>query len=227
MHVLILTHIDDPFDPTGVYRFGGGSTFVFDLGLHLVRERHRVTYVCRINDPSKSTHERVGPLCDIYRLPSGPFADIPPADFGAHLEEFTAALKSIIGGIEPVDVIHSHYWTSGVVARELVAAKPARHVHNILSLGRLRQLCGEESRDSDQDRDRGEVRVFKEADLLIACSPAELRDLCTLYPEVPHARIEIIPYGLDLSTFFPRPQHSIDLIRRASRRFTEGASILS
>jgi hypothetical protein len=37
LHILIVTHIDDPFDPTGVYRFGGGSTFVFDLGRYLVR----------------------------------------------------------------------------------------------------------------------------------------------------------------------------------------------
>jgi D-inositol-3-phosphate glycosyltransferase len=224
VHILMLSVIDDPFDPPGGERFGGGHLFVFDLGRYLIRKGHYITYLTRANDPGKSEKEQLGSMCTIHRLRVGPLSDVPPVELGPFVPELTLKSIALLDEIGSFDVIHSHYWLSGIVARELAARRPTHHVHSLLSLGRVRRVAGEESKLGDVERDRGEIRVFTEADRLIACCPAERRDLQTLYPEIPHNHICIVPYGVDCDVFLPRPESSRDYVRRTTRRFAQGAA---
>jgi D-inositol-3-phosphate glycosyltransferase len=223
----MISVIDDPFDPPGGERFGGGHLFVFDLGRFLIRRGHRVTYITRLNDPRKLDKEQLGPMCTVYRLRVGPLSDVPPSELGGFLAEMTSQSLALLDNISSFDAIHSHYWLSGIIAREIAARWPTHHVHSLLSLGRVRKSVGEELRPGDEKRDRDEVRVFNEADRLIACCPAEKKDLQALYPEIRHQRIYIIPYGVDNDVFLPRPESSHDFVRRTARRFTQGATDVS
>ena len=78
MHIIIVSMIDDPFDPPGQHRFGGGQLFLFDLGRYLVRKGNEVTYIVRKNDRSKPDKDQLGQKCKILRLEVGPTEEITP-----------------------------------------------------------------------------------------------------------------------------------------------------
>lgn len=218
MRVLLASLLDDPFDPPGHERIGGGHVFVFDLGRHLVRRGHAVTYLVRRSDPDRSPREQVGPRCRVLRVDAGPLCDVDPTTLASLLAELTDASLAAIGDA-PVDVVHSHYWLSGSVARHLVARRPARHVHSVLSLGRAKVAAGEPAHPSDRVRDAAEVDVFNRADAVIVTCPSERDDLRRLYPEVRGDHVHVIPYGVDPDVFFPRPAPPRSVLHRAAARF--------
>jgi glycosyltransferase involved in cell wall biosynthesis len=214
--VLLLCLTDDPLDPPGWARFGGGHLFVFDLGRYLVRTGWYVDYLTRRNSPVKPLEESLGPCCAITRLAIGPAEDFLPLDLYEHLEEMSAAAVSFVASREPYDVIHSHNWLSGAVARK--AAGQSRHIHSILSLGRVRLELGEEAAPNDPLRDALELEIFRNADTLVTVAPSERDDLRRLYPEIKHDRIAVVPYGVDPDIFNPRPEHPDSLVLRSARR---------
>src|SRR6185436_17565508 len=108
---------DDPLDPPGWERFGGGHLFVFDLGRYLVRLGFHVDYLTRRNSPSKPLHDSLGPLCTLTRLDVGPAADMPPLALHEYLDDLIAAAEIAVRDRVPYNVIHSHNWLSGAVAR--------------------------------------------------------------------------------------------------------------
>ena len=216
--MLLASLLDDPFDPPGYERIGGGHVFVFDLGRHLVRRGHDVTYLVRRSAPDRSPREQVGLRCRVLRVDAGPLRDVDPATLAPFVEELADASIAARGDA-PVDVVHSHYWLSGSVARGLVARRPARHVHSVLSLGRSKAAAGELPHPSDQVRDTTEVEVFNRADVVIVTCPSERDDLRRLYPEVRSDHVHVIPYGVDPDVFFPRPAPPHSVVHRAAARF--------
>ena len=62
MHVIVTSMIDDPFDPPGNERVGGGHVFLFDLGRYLIRRGFQVTYIIRKNSQKKKSLEKLGSL---------------------------------------------------------------------------------------------------------------------------------------------------------------------
>lgn len=227
MRVLVLTLIDDPLDPPGDERIGGGHWFVLDLGMYLVSRGWFVAFLTRCNAPDKALHQDLGPRCTIDRLPIGSPRDSHPNDLLPHLHELIEASARFAVAGEPYDVVHSHYWIAGLAAREVVRRQPMHHVHSILSLGRKRHAAGAEHNAADLVRDAGEVRVFNEADRVVVSCPSELDDLMRLYPEVRRDNVRIIPYGADDNVFFPRPESPGDFVRRTASRIAKGAANVS
>ena len=218
--MLLLCLTDDPLDPPGHERFGGGHMFVFDLGRHLVRAGWMVDYITRRNSPTKPLVEALGPRCTVFRVDVGPPADLHPLELWKYYEDLTSA-TAVIAARSRYTVIHSHNWLSGGVARQLALAG-TRHVHSILSLGRVRLKRGEEASDGDELRDAIEVTVFTSADVLLAVAPSEHDDLRRFYPEVQHDCVAIVPYGVDATIFHPRPEPANPAVRRQAGRFAEG-----
>jgi D-inositol-3-phosphate glycosyltransferase len=218
MRVLLASLLDDPFDPPGYERIGGGHVFVFDLGRHLVRHGHDVTYLVRRSTPERSQREQIGPRCCVLRVDAGPLRDVAPESLVPFLAELTDASLAAVGDA-PVDVVHSHYWLSGYVARVLIGRRRARHVHSVLSLGRTKAAAAESAHTSDGVRDAAEVEVFNRADAVIVTCPSERDDLRRLYPEVRGDHVHVIPYGVDPDVFFPRPAPPHSVVHRATARF--------
>lgn len=221
LRILMLCLTDDPLDPPGWERFGGGHLFVFDLGRYLVRLGWRVDYITRLNAPSKRMYEDLGPLSSITRANVGPTEDLTPLALHSYFEEIVAAVRQMDFLQNPYDVIHSHNWLSGAVARRLISAVPVRHIHSILSLGRTRLALGEEATEGDGVRDRLELDVFLNADVLLTVAPSERNDLHKLYPEVKHDRVAVVPYGVDPQHFYPRPECPEDFVLRQARRSSQ------
>jgi len=219
-HVGMITYIADPFDPPGYERFGGGHLFIYDLGRFLIQSGFKLTYVTRLNTLEKSLHQRIGYTCEINRLEVGPAEEIPPHQVALLLDDLYDATRNLLNNLTtPVDVLHSHYWIEGVVASRLRKEFNFRHVHSILSLGRLKRNLGEAINPTDELRDAGEMEVFRSADVLIAVCPDEHNNLLKFYNDIPLSNAVIIPYGVNTNVFCPRPESAGNYVRRATERF--------
>ena len=219
MRILLLTLTDDPFDPAGVGRFGGSQAFFFDLSRQLVRMGHVVTIVTRLNDPVKPSFQALGPLCSVHRLAVGPAAEVAHHSLGHLREDLSAGVLALRLG-EHFDILQTSNWLSGAVGLALVPRIADRHVHHLLSLGRVRLVLGEELSPHDKDRDEWECRVIAAADALVCVTEDERNALEGLYPDVPKQKVVIIPYGIDPVVFSPRPGDAYDYLRRSSNGFT-------
>lgn len=222
-HIAQVCFVADPFDPPGHERYGGGHLFIFDLGRFLVQRGHRVTFFTRKNSETKPAFEELGPLCSIYRLEVGPPEEIPPPTVGLYVDELASAFEEacVTRGLD-FTALHSHYWIAGEVVRRFRAHHPARHVHSVLSLGRLNREKGEASGGDSSLRDECEVRVFNSADAVLTVCPSEQADLSRLYPEVAPSNLYVIPYGVDPDVFYPRPQSESAFVRRQAHGFPKG-----
>jgi D-inositol-3-phosphate glycosyltransferase len=103
------------------------------------------------------------------------------------------------------DLIHSHYWMSGLAALDLKDHWNIPIVHMFHTLGVMKQRVARSPEDvEDQARLEGEQDVLRKADRIVAATPAELAQLQWLY-QGDSKKITVIPPGVDLSRFYPIP----------------------
>ena len=101
------------------------------------------------------------------------------------------------------DLIHSHYWMSGIAARDLKAAWNVPVVHMFHTLGLMKQRVARTAAEAEGDyRLEGEREVLRLADRIVAATPAELAQLQWLY-QADTRKVVVIPPGVDISRFYP------------------------
>jgi hypothetical protein len=212
MHVAIISLTDDPLDPPGADRYGGAQLFIFDLCRHLIRTGNDVTLVTRKSRPDKPDCQDLGPRCRVRRFRVGPDLETSHHDLWQWQSQAVSQGASLID-THSTDVIFSMNWLSGLVAIE---THIPRHVHHILSLGRVRRELGEEAHPGDQARDQGELEVFRRATRLICTCRNELSCLKLLYPEIDPSKAVVLPYPVDTYAYTRRPvDPSLFLCRKA------------
>jgi D-inositol-3-phosphate glycosyltransferase len=104
------------------------------------------------------------------------------------------------------DVIHSHYWLSGLAARELRPLWDAPIIQMFHTLGQMKNSVANSPDEWESElRIEGEAEVMAFADLLVAATPVERAQMVWLYG-AEAAKIAIVPCGVDLNFFRPIPQ---------------------
>lgn len=221
--IALIAFIDDPLDPPGHERFGGGQSFCYDLIRYLVCRGDKVDVVTRLNDESKERYEEIGFNLRIHRVAVGPPIEVDPPMLAAYRAElFQETTRVLSSAVAELDVIHSQYWISGDVARRIAEPRSLRHVHHPLSFQREKLMQGDERTAISVVREEAEIAIFASIDTLIVLTPAESTTFRTLYPECAGTRIAIIPHGADYGIFFPRPESPRDYVRRAAERLEKG-----
>jgi D-inositol-3-phosphate glycosyltransferase len=102
------------------------------------------------------------------------------------------------------DVIHGHYWMSGIAGRRLKEAWDVPMVQMFHTLGLMKNRIAREGESEGDYRIRGELKVLRNADMVIAATQAELAQLQWLY-EVKTDHVRVIPPGVNLGWFNPIP----------------------
>ena len=99
------------------------------------------------------------------------------------------------------DVIHSHYWLSGLVGNHLKDLRQVPHITMFHTLGDLKNNSFPGSIEP-ASRIFHEREILQSCDRVIASTPAEKLEMVNRYA-APADRISIIPCGIDLSLFHP------------------------
>ncbi|WP_420643370.1 glycosyltransferase [Candidatus Leptofilum sp.] len=194
-----------PLAMLGGKKTGGMNVYVRDFSRELGHQGILVDVFTRSQDDCvpRIVHD-LGSGGRVIHIPAGPEKPIPVDQVANFLDEFTANVLTFAASENiQYDLIHSHYWLSGLVADKLRDAWQIPIVHMFHTLGHMKnQIAQSDSQRASKARLAGEYKVMELADKLIAATPAEEAQLLELY-DADAAKIAIIPPGVDLERFQP------------------------
>jgi D-inositol-3-phosphate glycosyltransferase len=190
---------------------GGLNVYVRELCMLLSQRGVATDVFTRRVGRSCPDVEDLAPLSRVVYLPAG--ADgLDKYRLLEHVPSFTDAVEDFVAGSGlRYDLIHSHYWLSGLSACALRhrLGLPWAHTAHTLAIVKNRQLAPGAEPEPETRADL-EGEIARCADLLVVSTAAEGEDLRRAY-HVPADRFAVVPPGVDLDTFLAQPK---DLARR-------------
>ncbi|NUT52330.1 MAG: glycosyltransferase [Saccharothrix sp.] len=177
---------------------GGQDVHVAELAAALVAAGHDVVVHTRRDSPRSPEVVRTRDGYDVVHVPAGPPSPVHPDEMLPHLDELTRSLRAQWRGDRP-DVVHAHYWTSGVASVLAVNGLDVPVVQTFHSLGAEAQLEGDET--VPEVRVSTERLIGREACRVIASCTDEKSQL--VRSGVPRAKIAVVPPGVDVRRYKP------------------------
>jgi D-inositol-3-phosphate glycosyltransferase len=213
MRIALISFHTSPLATLGGKDTGGMNVYVRDVARELGR-RGIVADIFTRSQGSESLRidPRLGPNVRVIHVPAGPEAPLPKhalhqyvPDFAEWVCRFVAQPDEARAG-PPYDVIHAHYWLSGLVAESLRQCWGVKFVMTFHTLAELKNQVAERVQDRESDlRLRSECHLCSVADRITANTSVEKTQLVRLYG-AGSSRIRVVPPGVDLARFRPVEQ---------------------
>ncbi len=197
-----------PLATLGGKETGGMNVYVRDLSRELGRRGIAVDVFTRSQNPDiPRISTALGPNGRVIHVPAGPQRPYDKYKIADHLPEFVDDVLDFARreGLH-YDVLHSHYWLSGLAARKLRQAWGTPIVQMFHTLGQMKNMiaAGPQEYEPEQRID-AEAEIMGFADRLVAATPLERAQMVWLYGADPQ-KIAVVPPGVDLELFRPAPQ---------------------
>jgi D-inositol-3-phosphate glycosyltransferase len=196
-----------PLDQPGTGDAGGMNVYVIELAKRLVR------YGVQVDIFTRATSSLLDPVVEaqdgitVRHIHAGPFEGLTKHELPAQLCVFAREVLRTEAA-QPLghyDLVHSHYWLSGQVG---ALARDRWGVPLVHSMHTMAKVKNDALADGDTPepvaRVIGEEQVVEAADMLIANTDLEAKQLIELYDADP-ARVEVVHPGVDLDVFRPVP----------------------
>ncbi|HMZ06187.1 MAG TPA: glycosyltransferase [Anaerolineales bacterium] len=208
MRIAMLSYHTCPLATLGGKDTGGMNVYVRDLTRELGRMGIHVDVFTRSQDEHVPhiVHE-LGFGNRVVHIPAGPEEPKSKGDIPKYIPEFVEGIKKFAEDKGIVyDVIHSHYWMSGLAAERLSDAWDGTPiVHMFHTLGEMKnRVARSEDEKAGEDRLHGERQVLRRADRIVVATLAELTQLRFLY-KADARKMVVIPPGVDTCHFYPIP----------------------
>jgi D-inositol-3-phosphate glycosyltransferase len=214
----VLTVHSSPLASPGVGDSGGMNVHVRALASELVRAGVASDIYTRATSVDDPPVVEVEPGVRVLHLAAGPLEPIPKQFLPRYLCAFLCALLRAGERYGPYDLVHSHYWVSGWVARLARERWSSPVVHSFHTLGKVKNACLANGEEPEPPRRlAGEERVIATADRLLAATPYEARQLIELYGAQP-SKVRTVPHGVDHSRFHPGDRAAARAAFGVSRR---------
>ncbi|WP_114905730.1 D-inositol-3-phosphate glycosyltransferase [Ornithinimicrobium murale] len=197
-----------PLDPPGTGDAGGLNVYVVETARRLAARGTEVEIFTRATNGALPETVRMGPGILVHHVPAGPFEGLGKDDLPGQLCAFAAGVMRTAAGRPEqwYDVVHSHYWLSGQVGWLTADRWNVPLVHTMHTMARVKnaQLAEGDSAEPP-GREIGEAQVVEAANVLVANTEEESRQLVGLYDAEP-AKVHVVPPGVDLAVFRPGDQ---------------------
>ena len=200
-----------PLDQPGTGDAGGMNVYVIELAKRLAAQGTEVDIFTR------ATSSALEPVVDPYdgvrvrHIHAGPFEGLTKTELPGQLCVFAREVLRTEAA-HPVghyDAVHSHYWLSGQVGALARDRWGVPLVHSMHTMAKVKnEALAEGDTPEPQARVIGEEQVVDAADLLVANTDLEAKQLINLYDA--HAgRVEVVHPGVDLDVFRPRERADV------------------
>lgn len=212
MRVAVLSYHSSPLDEPGSGDAGGMTVYVRHLADALARTGTSTDIFTRATGDLRAP-VMLSPEVRVVPIVAGPDGVVPKERLQEHISEFTAGIRAFATAQRiRYDLLHSHYWQSGLAGMSLRDAWGVPLVHSPHTLGRVknRSLAPGDSPEPAL-RIAGEDAIKAGADVVIASTDDELEQLGCLYG-VSHDRLKTLHPGVDHRVF--RPLDRSDARRR-------------
>ena len=208
VNIAMLSYHTCPLAILGGKDTGGMNVYVRDLTRELGRLGIHVDVFTRSQDEHVPhvLHD-LGFGNRVVHIPAGPEVPFPKRELARYIPQFVEGISKFAEdkGIK-YDLIHSHYWMSGLAAGALSdqwSQVPILQMFH--TLGEMKnRVARNESEKEGAYRLDGEREVLVRSNQIIAATLAEQAQLEWLY-KADVRKITIIPPGVDTSHFYPIP----------------------
>ncbi len=182
---------------------GGQNVHVAALAAALGRRGVEVVVHTRREDPDVPRRVALAPGAWVDHVDAGPPRRMPKDELLPHMEEFGADLARRWDEDRP-DVVHSHFWMSGLAVLEALRRAPAERpvlVHTFHALGVVKRRHQGVADPSPPGRIDLERKLSAVVDRVVATCSDEVFELIRLGAD--RRRLTVIPCGVDLDLFGP------------------------
>ena len=200
-----------PLDQPGVGDAGGMNVYVVELARRLAKRGIEVDIFTRSTDSALDPLVPVADGVSVRHIHAGPFEGLTKQELPAQLCVFAREVLRAEAA-QPVghyDAVHSHYWLSGQVGALARDRWGVPLVHSMHTMARVKNdALAHDDTPEPEARIIGEDQVVEAADMLIANTDVEAKQLINLYNADP-GRVDVVHPGVDLATFRPLDRSAV------------------
>ena len=182
------------------------NVYVRSVAVELAQSGIEVEIFTRASDPQQPPSVELVPGVTVHHIDAGPRRKIAKEA----LPFMAADLASGVTDVHPYpagrrfDVIHSHYWVSGIAGIAVARAWDLPLVHTMHTMARVKNLRLQTGETPEPHvRIDGEQDIVDRATRLIANTSTEAGELEALYGADPLA-VDVVAPGVDLQVFSSR-----------------------
>jgi glycosyltransferase involved in cell wall biosynthesis len=200
MRIAMVSEHASPLAALGGVDAGGQNVHVAALSEALSALGHDVVVYTRRDDPGLPERVRAEQGYEVVHVPAGPARAVPKDELLPHMGEFARFLEQRWQEERP-DVVHAHFWMSGL-ASVLAARKvgvPVVQTYHALGTVKRRHQGADDT--SPAERIGIERMIGREVDRIAATCDDEVTELLRM--GVPRSRISVVPCGVDPTRFRP------------------------
>ena len=213
MRVAFISFHTSPLATLGGKDTGGMNVYVRDAACELGRRGIAADIFTRSQgNEALRIDPRLGANVRVIHVPAGPQASLPKHTLHQYVPEFAEWVCRFVAQPDearagpPYDIIHAHYWLSGLVAESLRQCWGVKFLMTFHTLAELKNQVAARDQDRESDlRLRSECHLCDVADRITANTHVEKTQLVRLYG-ARSSRIRVIPPGVDLARFRPIEQ---------------------
>ncbi|HEV7584189.1 MAG TPA: glycosyltransferase [Solirubrobacteraceae bacterium] len=200
LRIAMVSEHASPLAVLGGVDAGGQNVHVAELARAVARAGAAVTVHTRRDDPSAPTTTQLAPGVMVHHVDAGPACPLPKDELLPYMGAFGEQLLAQWREDRP-DVVHAHFWMSGVAALNAARQLGIPVVQTFHALGVVKRRYQGERDTSPPQRVEIEREIIRRADHVIASCTDEVFELMRLGAY--RGRVTVIPSGVDLSLFTP------------------------
>ncbi|HVB75160.1 MAG TPA: glycosyltransferase [Ktedonobacteraceae bacterium] len=201
--IAMLSVHTSPLDLPGYTKDAGGmNVYIQQLARELGQSQINVDIFTRRVNTSTPHIVNLSPRVRVIHIAAGPALPIHKDElynylpaFAQHIDEFRISTG------KHYDLLHSHYWLSGVAAMQLAQRWNVPHITMFHTLAHLKQLANPGAPEPPL-RLEMERLLIKQVDRIIAAT-AEERAQIIRNCGATSSQVQVIPCGVDLKRFMP------------------------
>jgi glycosyltransferase involved in cell wall biosynthesis len=202
MRIDMVSEHASPLAAIGGVDAGGQNVHVAALAAGLAHRGHRVTVHTRRDDESLPERVALQDGYEVVHVTAGPPRELPKDDLLAHMPEFARVLRRQWAQ-RPPDVVHAHFWMSGLASVEAAASllAPVPVLQTFHALGSVKRRHQGSADTSPPDRIDLERGLCRDVAHVVATCTDEVFELRRL--GLTRDRVSIVPCGVDTDVFTP------------------------
>lgn len=206
MKISMVSEHASPLATLGGVDAGGQNVHVAALAIALAERGNEVTVFTRSDSADLPLTVDFADRVKVVNIVAGPTEYVPKDDLLPHMPALGRGIACYWGQHPETipDVVHSHFWMSGVAAREALNISGLKNVplfHTFHALGTVKRRHQGALDTSPPERDHVEPEVGHDATCIIATCSDEVRELEAM--GITADKTAVVPCGVDLRMFRP------------------------
>ncbi|MFM8841283.1 MAG: glycosyltransferase, partial [Actinomycetota bacterium] len=190
-----------PLDQAGIGDAGGMNTYVIESAKKMAASGVEVDIFTRASRSDLPDVVDFAPGVRVRHLNAKPYEGVSKSDIPALMDQLVADFYRHMRDGGSYEVIHSHYWTSGLLAKQVSQESGIPFVHTFHTTAKVKNLSLADGESPEPlSRSIGEENVVKAAAAIIANTDSEAASLVSLYGACPE-KVFVATPGVNLAEF--------------------------